>query len=324
MVSSNIVCTHSVERRHGPCKIIFTFFQSSKRRTSPNALTGESEIQSTVFGCISAKEPKKRYRIKLSALFAGKQRLEKHRGYEQTFKITIARGANLWYHNGATSEPPAEKEHPMKQMAQSQVAALYSRLSRDDEMRGESVSITNQRTILEDFAIKNGFTKFVHFCDDGVSGTTFERKGFQSMIAEIEAGNIGAVICKDMSRLGRDYLQVGFYTEVFFRQKGVRFMEVSNNIDSEDGASGEFAPFLNIMAVYLSLRKARTALPDITDKLVVNTDFPLLLVTDNLPFANLDFIYQLQENITVERFNISELAYRLNPFLCVALLNLKT
>ncbi|MDR1892276.1 MAG: recombinase family protein [Oscillospiraceae bacterium] len=145
----------------------------------------------------------------------------------------------------------------MKQSNTSNVAALYSRLSCDDEIQGESNSITNQKKILQDFAAKSGYTKFVHFCDDGVSGTTFERKGFQSMIAEIEAGNIGAVIVKDMSRLGRDYLQVGFYTEVFFRQKGVRFIAVSNNIDSEDGASGEFAPFLNIMAEWYARDTSR-------------------------------------------------------------------
>ncbi|MDR2647681.1 MAG: DUF4368 domain-containing protein [Oscillospiraceae bacterium] len=145
----------------------------------------------------------------------------------------------------------------MKQSTQPKFAALYSRLSRDDEMQGESNSITNQKKILEDFALKSGFSRFVHFCDDGVSGTTFERKGFKEMIAEIEAGNIGAVIVKDMSRLGRDYLQVGFYTEVFFRRNGVRFIAVSNNIDSEDGASGEFAPFLNIMAEWYARDTSR-------------------------------------------------------------------
>ena len=145
----------------------------------------------------------------------------------------------------------------MKQSNTNKIAALYSRLSRDDEMQGESNSITNQKKILEDYALKNGFGRYVHFSDDGVSGTTFERKGFQSMIAEIEAGTIGAVIVKDMSRLGRDYLQVGFYTEVFFRQKGVRFIAVSNNIDSDDGASGEFAPFLNIMAEWYARDTSR-------------------------------------------------------------------
>lgn len=145
------------------------------------------------------------------------------------------------------------------------ITALYSRLSRDDiEMKandsiglGESNSITNQKKILEDYAKKNGFADFRHFCDDGVSGTTFERKGFQEMVAEIEAGNVGSIICKDMSRLGRDYLQVGFYTEIFFRQHGVRFIAISNNIDSENGENNEFAPFLNIMSEWYARDASR-------------------------------------------------------------------
>ncbi|MCL2298738.1 MAG: recombinase family protein [Firmicutes bacterium] len=140
---------------------------------------------------------------------------------------------------------------------QQKVTALYERLSRDDEQQGESNSITNQKKILEDFAERNGFANLRHFSDDGVSGTTFERRGFKEMIAEVEAGNIGTVIVKDMSRLGRDYLQVGYYTEVFFRQKGVRFIAVSNNIDSANGESGEFAPFLNIMAEWYARDASR-------------------------------------------------------------------
>ena len=140
---------------------------------------------------------------------------------------------------------------------QQKVTALYERLSRDDEQQGESNSITNQKKILEDFAERNGFVNLRHFSDDGVSGTTFERRGFKEMVAEIEAGSIGTVIVKDMSRLGRDYLQVGYYTEVFFRQKGVRFIAVSNNIDSANGESNEFAPFLNIMSEWYARDASR-------------------------------------------------------------------
>ena len=166
---------------------------------------------------------------------------------------------DLWYIKGAVGDTAARKEFIMnnRQSNLNKITALYSRLSRDDEMQGESNSITNQKKILEDYAERNGFTQYRHFSDDGVSGTTFERKGFKEMIAEIEAGNIGAVICKDMSRLGRDYLQVGFYTEIFFRQKGVRFIAVSNNIDSANGESGEFAPFLNIMAEWYARDTSR-------------------------------------------------------------------
>jgi DNA invertase Pin-like site-specific DNA recombinase len=135
--------------------------------------------------------------------------------------------------------------------------ALYERLSRDDDLSGESNSIKNQKSILEEYAQKNGFLNFRHFWDDGVSGTTFERPGWKALIAEVEAGNVGTVIVKDMSRVGRDYLQVGFYTEVFFRQHGVRFIAVSNGIDSAGGESNEFAPFLNIMAEWYARDSSR-------------------------------------------------------------------
>lgn len=105
--------------------------------------------------------------------------------------------------------------------------ALYERLSRDDELVGESNSIKNQKQLLESYAHKNGYSPIRHFTDDGVSGTTFEREGFQAMIAEVEAGNVSAVIVKDMSRFGRDYLKVGFYTEVMFKEKGVRFIAIN-------------------------------------------------------------------------------------------------
>ena len=137
------------------------------------------------------------------------------------------------------------------------ITALYERLSRDDDLSGESNSIKNQKAILEDYAKKNGFTNIRHFWDDGVSGTTFERKWWKAMIAEIEAGNVATVICKDMSRIGRDYLQVGFYTEVFMRQHGVRFIAVSNGIDSTKGETNEFAPFLNIMAEWYARDSSR-------------------------------------------------------------------
>jgi len=145
----------------------------------------------------------------------------------------------------------------MRQSNQTKTTACYERLSRDDEQQGESNSITNQKKILEDFAERNGFANVQHFSDDGVSGTTFERRGFKEMIAEIEAGNVGAVIVKDMSRLGRDYLQVGYYTEIFFRQKGIRFIAVNNSIDSANGESNEFAPFLNIMSEWYARDASR-------------------------------------------------------------------
>ena len=129
----------------------------------------------------------------------------------------------------------------------SKITALYERLSRDDDLNGESNSITNQKKYLEDYARRNGFTNIRHFTDDGFSGVNFNRPSFQELIKEVEAGNVATIIVKDMSRLGRNYLQVGFYTEVLFPQKDVRFLAINNSIDSNNASDNYFAPFLNIM-----------------------------------------------------------------------------
>lgn len=131
--------------------------------------------------------------------------------------------------------------------SKNRITALYERLSRDDELAGDSNSIVNQKKMLEDYAKSNGYTDLVHFTDDGYSSGNFDRPGWKEMLRQIEDGSIGAVIVKDMSRVGRDYLQVGFYTEVFFREKGVHFVAISNGVDSDINTSSEFAPFLNIM-----------------------------------------------------------------------------
>ena len=135
----------------------------------------------------------------------------------------------------------------MAKSNQGKITALYERLSRDDELQGESNSILNQKKYLEDYARKSGFNNIKHFTDDGYSGTNFNRPGFQSMIAEIEAGHIATVIVKDMSRFGRNYLEVGFYTEIQFPSKGVRFIAINNNVDSANPTDNDFTPFLNIM-----------------------------------------------------------------------------
>ena len=127
------------------------------------------------------------------------------------------------------------------------ITALYERLSRDDEMQGESNSITNQKKYLEDYAVQHGFGNIQHFSDDGYSGTNFNRPAFNSLLTEIEAGRVGTVIVKDMSRFGRNYLQVGFYTEMMFPKKNVRFIAVNNGVDSANPADNDFTPFLNIM-----------------------------------------------------------------------------
>lgn len=127
------------------------------------------------------------------------------------------------------------------------ITALYERLSRDDDLLGDSNSIVNQKSYLESYAAKQGYSNCIHYTDDGWSGGNFERPGWKRFIADVEAGKVAHVLVKDMSRAGRDYLQTGFYTEVFFRKHGVHFVAIANNIDSDDQNSSEFAPFLNIM-----------------------------------------------------------------------------
>ena len=130
-------------------------------------------------------------------------------------------------------------------MTKTKITPLYERLSRDDELNGESNSISNQKSMLEDYARRNGFPNPTHFTDDGISGTRFDRPGFTAMMEEVEAGNVEAIIIKDMSRLGRDYLKVGQVMEIL-RQRGVRLIAINDGVDSANGEN-DFTPFLNIM-----------------------------------------------------------------------------
>lgn len=126
------------------------------------------------------------------------------------------------------------------------VTALYCRLSRDDDVQGDSNSIANQKKLLSKYAKEYGLSNTKYFVDDGYTGTNFSRPGFIEMADAIESGYIGAILVKDMSRLGRDYLQVGFYTDNFFPEHNVRFIAVNDGVDSAEGEN-EFAPFRNIM-----------------------------------------------------------------------------
>lgn len=126
-----------------------------------------------------------------------------------------------------------------------QITALYARLSQDDALDGDSNSIVNQKALLSKYAADNGFSNPVFFIDDGVSGVTFDRPNFNRMITEIEAGNVGTVIVKDMSRLGRDYLKVGYYTEIFFVERDVRYIAINDGVDSSKG-DNDFTPFRNL------------------------------------------------------------------------------
>ena len=129
-------------------------------------------------------------------------------------------------------------------MTKTKITPLYERLSRDDELNGESNSISNQKSMLEDYAHRNGFPNPTHFTDDGISGTRFDRPGFTAMMEEVEVGNVEAIIIKDMSRLGRDYLKVGQVMEIL-RQRGVRLIAINDGVDSANGEN-DFTPFLNI------------------------------------------------------------------------------
>ena len=141
---------------------------------------------------------------------------------------------------------PAVNSFPFTVLSSDEITALYCRLSQDDKQEGDSNSIINQKKILKKYAMDRGYTNIQFYIDDGISGTTFNRAGFQSMIADVESGKVKRVIVKDMSRLGRDYLQVGMYTEIFFPEHDVHFIAVNDGVDSNQ-EDNEFTPFRNII-----------------------------------------------------------------------------
>ena len=130
-------------------------------------------------------------------------------------------------------------------------AILYERLSRDDNLEGDSYSIQNQKKLLAKVAKEKGYTHLLHFYDDGISGVTMERPGFQAMLAEIEQGKASAVFVKDLSRLGRNYIEVGKLMEDFFPEHDIRFVSVSDNIDTDEGEN-ELAPIKNLFNEWYS------------------------------------------------------------------------
>lgn len=151
-------------------------------------------------------------------------------------------------------------------------AALYCRLSRDDNMDTESNNISNQKKILQKTAKEKGYTDTIFFVDDGITGTTMKRKDFQKMLTAIEAGYISAVFVKDLSRLGRNYIEVGKLTEEFFPQHDVRLVAVADGVDSDEGEN-EFTPFRNIMNEWYAkdISKKRR----IVNKMKGNSGIPL-------------------------------------------------
>ena len=132
-------------------------------------------------------------------------------------------------------------------MRNEKITPLYERLSRDDELQGESNSISNQKQMLEDFARRNGLPNPTHFTDDGISGTRFDRPGFLAMMEEVEAGRVEAIVIKDMSRLGRDYLKVGQVMEVL-RQRGVRLIAINDGVDSLKACKEKVKPQMGLAA----------------------------------------------------------------------------
>ncbi len=126
------------------------------------------------------------------------------------------------------------------------ITALYCRLSRDDELQGDSNSIINQKAILQKYADDNGFRNTSVFADDGYSGTNFERPDWKRLMSLVDEGRVGTIIVKDMSRLGRDYLKVGMYTEMVFPNANVRFIAVNNGVDSANQIDNDMTPFINI------------------------------------------------------------------------------
>ena len=168
--------------------------------------------------------------------------------------LNQAVGKSLRTHN------PKSKKGAQVMRKNEKITALYERLSRDDfgkddDQQRESNSISNQKSMLEEFAARQGFTNIVHFTDDGISGTCFDRPGFLAMMKEVEAGNVEYLCIKDMSRMGRDYLKVGQIMEIL-RQRGVRLIAINDGVDSARG-DDDFTPFRNIMNEYYARDTSR-------------------------------------------------------------------
>ena len=142
--------------------------------------------------------------------------------------------------------PPIKKEQDMNRQSD-KITAIYCRLSRDDELAGESNSIVNQKAILKKYAQEQGFCNIQFFVDDGYSGANFNRPDWNRMIELVKDDKIGVIIAKDMSRIGRNYLEVGLYTEMLFPEHDVRFIAVNSGVDSANQQDNDFTPFLNII-----------------------------------------------------------------------------
>ena len=131
-------------------------------------------------------------------------------------------------------------------LQENKITALYCRLSQEDALQGDSNSIQNQKAILEKYALDHGFGNLAFYVDDGYSGVTFNRPDFQRMLSDVEAGTVSAVITKDLSRLGRNYLEAGRYIEMIFPEYGVRYIAINDQVDTNDTESNDLMPFRNV------------------------------------------------------------------------------
>ena len=215
-----------------------------------------------------AREDDEEYQSPVDLLFADlEERSPDHFAVKQYKKYKLAAGVvcSKRLLNQAVGKSLRTHNLKSKKGAQAmrkneKITALYERLSRDDfgkddDQQRESNSISNQKAMLEDFAARQGFTNIVHFTDDGISGTCFDRPGFLAMMKEVEAGNVEYLCIKDMSRMGRDYLKVGQIMEIL-RQRGVRLIAINDGVDSARG-DDDFTPFRNIMNEYYARDTSR-------------------------------------------------------------------
>ena len=187
---------------------------------------------------------------------------------EKTTTITFEKIATITHMSEDTRaavreniRQPFTSAQQKEQDAPEGLTALYERLSQEDKNDGESNSIGNQKKILEKYCQDHGYNRIRHYEDDGFSGTTFNRPGFQAMLADVKAGKIARVVVKDMSRFGRDYLQVGMYTDIMFPELGVHFVAVNDGVDSTRGEN-EFTAICNVFNEMYALdtsKKTRAA-----------------------------------------------------------------
>lgn len=160
---------------------------------------------------------------------------------------TVDSGTGAWYYNGIVSLFIEGERYEQEKQVYEKITALYCRISLDDGGDNESMSISNQKLMLRDFAEKHGMFQYEYYVDDGYTGRNFNRPAFQRMIADIEAGKIGCVITKDLSRLGRNYIEAGSYIEIFFPKHNVRYIAITDGVDSLTRQEMDITPFKNIL-----------------------------------------------------------------------------